>query len=144
MADALGLASSIIAVAELLVKVGVQCSTYCSGLKNARRDARQILNEADRFSATLKDLERLLSGPSSAKLRASRNLRRSILDCHLQLSMLFAKLEQGTRLQKITWPLKKGEISGIISKLQTYRSTIALDLQVDQRYATSHHRFHHC
>ncbi|KAM0259201.1 hypothetical protein ACHAQJ_003406 [Trichoderma viride] len=132
MADALGLVSSIISVVDLFIKVGVQCSMYCSDLKNTPRDIRQILNEADRFTATLKDLEKLLVGPNGAKLHSAQNVRRSVAESQLQLDELIAKLEQGTRLQRIIWPLKKEEVAGIINKLQKYRAAIALDLQVDQ------------
>lgn len=144
MAEPLGLVSSIITVVDLFIKVGVQCSIYCSGLKNAPRDVRQILNEADRFTATLKDLEHLLASPYGAKLHSSQNVHRSVADCRLQLDGLIARLEQGTRLQKIVWPLKKEEIAGIINRLQTYRAAIALYLQVDQTYASSSPRPHYC
>ncbi|UKZ48460.1 hypothetical protein TrVGV298_002685 [Trichoderma virens] len=150
MAEALGLVSSIIAVVDLFAKVGVLCSAYCSGLKNAPQDIRHILNEADRFTATLSDLKKLLESPNGAKLNSSQNVRRSVADCRLQLKDLITKLEQGTSLQKITspqkitwlhkitwlerisWPLKKGEVDGILHKLQKYRMAIVLDLQADQ------------
>lgn len=135
MADALGLVSSIIAVADLFIKVGVQCSVYCSGLKNAPRDIRLILNEADRFTATLKDLEKLLvTNPHGKKLSSLHNVLRIVEESRLQLQELAAKLERGTKLQKILWPLRKEEITGIIGQLQKYRAAIALDLQVDQTY----------
>ncbi|KAL7952087.1 WD40-repeat-containing domain protein [Trichoderma barbatum] len=132
MAEAIGLVASIIAVVDLFVKVGVQCSIYCSGVKNAPRDIRQTLNEADRFTATLKELRQLLAGPNGARLSTSQNIRRSVEDCRSQLEDLTAKLDLGTRLQRITWPLRKGEIVGIIEKLQKHRAAIALDLQVEQ------------
>ncbi|EHK47982.1 hypothetical protein TRIATDRAFT_262568 [Trichoderma atroviride IMI 206040] len=132
MAEALGLTSSIIAVVDLFIKVGVQCSIYCSGVKNAPHEIRQILNEADRFTATIKNLERLLAGPNGAKLDSSQNIRRSIGECRLQLIDLTTKLGQGTRLQRIAWPLKKGEMAGIIEKLQKHRDTIMSNLQIEQ------------
>ncbi|RFU81030.1 wd40 repeat [Trichoderma arundinaceum] len=132
MAETLGLVSSIASLIDLFIKVGVQCSLYCSGVKNAPRDIRQILNEADRFTATLKHLEQLLAGPNGAKLDSSQNICRSVADCRLQLDDLITKLERGTRLQRITWPLKKEDIIGILHRLQKYRAVIASDLQVDQ------------
>ncbi|KAF2466054.1 uncharacterized protein BDR25DRAFT_269130 [Lindgomyces ingoldianus] len=132
MAEALGLAASIITVVDLFVKVGVLCSVYCADLKTARRDARYILNEADKFTATLKDIERLLAGPNGAKIEASQNVRSGVADCRLQLDDLATKLEQGTRWKRITWPLKKEEVAGIVKKLEQYRAAISLDLQVNQ------------
>lgn len=135
MADTLGPISNVVAVADLFIKVGVQCSVYCSGLKNAPRDVRLILNEADRFTATLKGLEKLLINSShSKKLSSLQNILSIVEESRLQLQDLAAKLERGTKLQKITWPLRKEEVAGIIGRLEKYRAAIALDLQVDQTF----------
>lgn len=138
MADALGLVANIIAVVDLFIKVGAQCSIYCSGVKDAPRDIRQILNEADRTTATLEDLKRLLASPTGARLSSSQRVLRSVEDARLQLQDLAVKLERGLKtgkgasLQRLRWPLKKEEVAGIISQLQKCRAAIALDLQVDQ------------
>ncbi|PTB62058.1 hypothetical protein BBK36DRAFT_1186315 [Trichoderma citrinoviride] len=138
MADALGLFANIIAVVDLFIKIGVQCSIYCSGVKYAPRDIRQILNEADKTTATLEDLKRLLASPNGARLSSSQRILRSIGDARLQLQDLAVKLEgelrtgTGASLQRLRWPLKKEQVAGIISQLQKCRASIALDLQVDQ------------
>jgi hypothetical protein len=135
MADTLGPVSNVIALADLFIKVGVQCSVYCSGLKNAPRDVRLILNEADRFTATLKGVEKLLVNNShSQRLSSLQNILGIVEESRSQLQDLAAKLERGTKLQKIMWPLRKDEVAAIISQLQKYRAAIALDLQVDQTF----------
>jgi hypothetical protein len=88
MAEALGLAASVITVVDLFVKVGVLCSVYCASLKTVRRDVGYILNEADKFTATLKEADRLLAGPDGAQIVASQNVRRGVADCRLQLDDL--------------------------------------------------------
>ncbi|KAK3366546.1 hypothetical protein B0H63DRAFT_490543, partial [Podospora didyma] len=80
MAEALGLAANVIAVVDF-VKVGVLCSIYCTNLKTAPCDIRSLLHEADRVSATLKNVERLLAGPNRTKIDASQNIRRGVADC---------------------------------------------------------------
>jgi len=70
MADALGLAANIIAVVDLFVKVGVLCSVYCADLKGASKEIRDILKEADRFAATLWEVEKLLAGPNCTRINA--------------------------------------------------------------------------
>ncbi len=134
MAEALGLAAGVIAVVDLFIKIGVQCSVYCAGLRSAPRDIRDLLNESDRFTATLKDVERLLAGPHGTKIEASENIRRSVADCRLQLDDLAAKLERGTRYKKILWPLKKEEVAEVVKTLERWRVAISLDLQVNQTY----------
>lgn len=137
MAEAFGLAASVITVVDLFIKVGVLCSVYCAGLKTAQREVRYILNEADKFTATLKDVERLLAGPNGAKIEASQNVRRSVADGRLQLDDLATKLEQGTRWKKAIWPLTKEEVADIVKKLERCRATISLDLQVNQTCVAS-------
>ncbi len=137
MAEVLGLAASVIAVIDLFVKIGVLCSSYCAGVKKAPRDIRYILNEADRFTATLKDVEKILSGPNGAKFDASQNVQRGVADCQRQLGELAIKLEEGMKYKKITWPLKKEEVTDVVKNLERSRGAISLDLQINQTYVTS-------
>ncbi|KAJ4293221.1 hypothetical protein N0V90_008503 [Kalmusia sp. IMI 367209] len=132
MAEALGLAASVMTVIDLFVKVGVLCSVYCKDLRTARRDARYILNEADQFTATLEDVKRLLASPNVAKTKALQKVPGCIADCQLQLNILTAKLEQGTRLTRVIWPLKKEEVADIVKRLERCRAAILLDLQINQ------------
>lgn len=135
-AEAFGLAANIAAVFDLLIKVGIQCSIYCADVKTAPRDVRYINNEIDRFGATLKDVKRLLNGPNCAVIEASKNLRRGVEDCKLQLAHLAAKLEEGNGVgwKRLTWPLKKGEANGLVQKLEQCRTAISLDLKAKQTY----------
>jgi hypothetical protein len=137
MADALGLAASVITVVNLFIKVGVLCSVYCADLKTAPRDVRYILNEADRLTATLNDVERLLAGPNGARIEASQNVCRGVADCRRQLGDLAAKLEEGTRYKRIMWPLKKEEVTDIIKNLERCRAVISLDLHINHTYVAT-------
>lgn len=137
MADAFGLAVNVITVVDLFVKVGVLCSVYFADLKTARRDARYILNEADKFTATLKDVKRLLAGPNGVKIEASQNVCRGVEDCRLLLQDLVVKLEVGTTYQWIMWPLKKEEVIDMIKKLERCRAAISMDLHINQTYVAS-------
>jgi len=131
MAEALGLAASVIAVVDLFAKIGVLCSHYCADLKGARREVRGILNEADSFSHTLGDVEKLLSSPNGSKINPI-NIQRTIDDCRVLLGDLAVKLQQGTRWQWMKWPLKKEEVTQILQKLARWRAAIALELQINQ------------
>jgi hypothetical protein len=134
MADALGLAVNVIAVVDLLVKIGVLCSEYCTGLKTARHDVRYILNEANKLAATLSDVKLLLAGPNGAKIEASHNVRRGVTDSQLLLNDLASKLEAGIRYKWMLWPLKKEEVMNIIKKLERCTAAISIDLQLNQMY----------
>lgn len=139
MAETIGLAVNIATVVDLLVKVGVQCSFYCAGVKTAPNDVRDILEEADKFRATLQNAEQLLSGPHRARIEASQCLHRGINDGKSQLADLVAKLGQGrtTKGWRALWPLKKAEVTGRIQSLERCRTAISLDLQFHQTYVIS-------
>ncbi|PTB71314.1 WD40 repeat-like protein [Trichoderma longibrachiatum ATCC 18648] len=142
MAEAIGLAASIIGVVELFAKVAKQCSEYYSGVKNAPQDIQRIRNEAEQTRATFEDLKRLLAGPNGGRLSSSQRILKTVEESRLQLQELFSKLEGGLRKRKgmrarlhlwrLTWPLKQEEVAGLIDRLQKFRAVIALDLQVDQ------------
>ncbi len=100
----------------------------CTDRKTAPRGVRDILNEADKLSATLKDVERLLAGPIGAKLELSQNTRRGVADCLVHLRRLTAKVEEGTRYKRVVWPLKKGEMANIVQNMERCRAAISLDV----------------
>ena len=130
MAGTFGLGVNIATVVDLLVKVGVQCSLYCSGVKSAPRDVKHILDEADRLGTTLRDVDQLLQGPNGEKIDSSQNIRRTLEDCQRQLKNLAAKLKPRPTWKRLVWPLKKEEVTAITEKLGQYRSAISFDLHV--------------
>ncbi|VUC33404.1 unnamed protein product [Clonostachys rosea] len=140
MAETLSLAVNVATVIDLFIKVGVQCSEYCAGVKAAPREVRSILNEADRLGATLKEVTRLLNGPNGPGVEASQSIHGCVEDCRLQLELLAVKLKQG-RASSLKWPFRKGEVAEIITKIERCRSSISLDLQIHQatQLASIHH-----
>jgi DNA-binding transcriptional MerR regulator len=132
MAETFGLAVNIATVFDLLVKVGVQCSLYCSGVKSAPREIKYVLDEADRLGTTLRDINQLLNGPNGEKIDSSQNIRRTLEDVERQLKDLADKLKPGPTWKRLVWPLKKGEVAAITERLGQGRSAISFDLQVYQ------------
>jgi hypothetical protein len=72
MAEALGLAASVIAVVELSAKVASLCFEYYTNVKNARDDITCLQREADGLKVTLQQVLSLLNGPNGTKLEDSR------------------------------------------------------------------------
>jgi hypothetical protein len=140
MAEALGLAASVIAIIELSAKVASLCFEYYNNVKNARDDIARLQREADRLKDTLKQIQSLLNGPNGAKLRASQNLHNGVADCLLQLADLETKLEPGKRHRvmrhfggrALKWPFKNEEVEGIVKDLGRCKEMISLGLQVGQ------------
>ncbi|CAI6090971.1 unnamed protein product [Clonostachys chloroleuca] len=129
MAELFGLAVNVATVVDLFIKVGVQCSEYCAGVKAAPREVRSILKEADRLVVTLGEVKRLLDGPNGPQVEASQNIHKCVEDCRLQLTLIVAKLQQGTEARGLKWPFKKGEVADIITKIERCRASISLDFR---------------
>ncbi|PQE09262.1 Vegetative incompatibility HET-E-1 protein [Rutstroemia sp. NJR-2017a BBW] len=140
MAEALGIASSVIAVIDLSAKVASWCSEYYANVKNAPDDIKRLQGETQRLSETLEEVQSLCNGPNSAKLQASQSLRDGIMECKKQLARLESKLTPGTK-QKVMkhfgahalkWPFKTKEVDSIMKKLKSCKDSISFNLQVDQ------------
>ena len=142
MAEALGLATSVIAVIDLSAKVASWCSEYYANVKNARDDIERLQREAQGLKATLERVHSLCDGPNGVGLQNSQSLREGVEDCQKQLAQLEAKLEPRTKnklmirygIRALKWPLKSNEVGTIMEKLGNCKDNISFSLQVDQEY----------
>lgn len=142
MAEALGIAASVIAVIDLSAKVASRCSEYYANVKNASDDIERLQREAQGLRAILERVQSLCDDPNGVKLQQSQSLRDRVKDCKKQLAQLETKLEPRTRnklmsrygMRALRWPLKSNEVDGIIKKLGNCKDNISFSLQVDQEY----------
>ena len=142
MAEALGLAASVITVIDLSAKIASRCSEYYANVKNARDDIERLQREAQGLKAALERVQALCDGPNGIKLQESQSLREGVKDCQKQLAQLETKLEPRTRdklmsrygMRALRWPLKSKEVDGIMKKLGNCKDNISFSLQVDQEY----------
>jgi hypothetical protein len=142
MAEALGLAASVIAVIDLSAKVALRCSEYYANVKNARDDIERLQREAQGLEAILRRVHSLCDGPNNVRLQDSQSLREGVKDCQKQLAQLEKKLQLRTTeklmsrygKRALKWPLKSKEVDGIIKTLRNCKDNISFSLQVDQEY----------
>ncbi|KAF7506684.1 hypothetical protein GJ744_011513 [Endocarpon pusillum] len=142
MAEAFGLAASVITVIDLSAKVASQCSEYYTNVKNAREDIERLRREAQGLKATLERVQSLCDGPNGMQLQESQRLLEGVKDCKKQLAQLETKLEPRTRnkwmsrygMRALRWPLKSKEVDGIMKKLADCKGNISFSLQVNQEY----------
>jgi hypothetical protein len=140
MAEALGLAASVIAVIDLSAKVASRCSEYYANVKNAPDDIERLQREAQGIKATLERIQSLCDGPNGVMLQESQSLREGVKDCQKQLAQLETKLEPRTTnklmsrygIRALRWPLKSKEVDRITKKLGNCKDNISFSLQVDQ------------
>ncbi|KAH8661168.1 hypothetical protein BGZ61DRAFT_485518 [Ilyonectria robusta] len=140
MAEAVGLAASVIAIIDLSAKVAVLCLDYSTAVGNARADITRLRHRLDDLGTTLQGVRHLLDDPSSQALATSRRLVDSVDACTSELAQLQSRLDPGKArkamrrfgIRALKWPFDSKEVSDIVSNLERYERTITLGLQIDQ------------
>lgn len=140
MAEALGVASSVIAVVDLSAKVLSLCLQYSREVKNAKDDIERLREEVTYFQSTTEQLGILIQGPRGQELNASQQLESTIEDADLTLRKLAQELQPSTSrkamsrigVRALKWPFESKAIEGTIQHLARCRGNILLALNVDQ------------
>lgn len=140
MAEAVGLAASVIAVIDLSAKVTTLCFQYSTTVGNARADITRLQSRLNDISVCLRGAHRVLHGPNNQALTISRELIDSLNCCKSELVQVQNRLDPGKArktmrrlgLRALKWPFDNKEVSGIVSNLEHYKQTIMLCLQADQ------------
>ncbi|KAK4220807.1 hypothetical protein QBC38DRAFT_163141 [Podospora fimiseda] len=139
-------AASVIAVIQLVERVGTLCSKYIKAVKNAKSDIERLQGELDRLRIILKDADELLQGPNAARLQTSQRFNGKLKECSLELNNLENKLKlkldtgkQGkfmTRLRlhasKLKWPFESEDVNGLTRSLKRFQDELSASLNVDQ------------
>ncbi|EXL39771.1 hypothetical protein FOCG_17623 [Fusarium oxysporum f. sp. radicis-lycopersici 26381] len=140
MAEALGVASSVIAVVDLSAKVFSLCSQYSREVKNAKDDIERLREEVATFQAATKKLQILVEGPRGKELSASRKLKSAIEDGLSRLESLQQQLQPSTGrktmsrfgLRALKWPFESKDVERTIQNLERCRGNISFALNMDQ------------
>jgi hypothetical protein len=140
MTEALGIASSVIAVVELSAKVFSLCLQYSREVNNAKDDIEGLRKEVAAFQNITKELGALIDGPRGRELKASQHLVSAIEDGHSTLEKLEQRLRPSTGrkamsrlgMRALKWPFESKEVKGTIEDLERCRGNISLALNIDQ------------
>ncbi|KAJ5119729.1 WD40-repeat-containing domain protein [Penicillium atrosanguineum] len=138
--DGLSSAASVIAVIQLTGSLVKLCGGYIREVKDARDQILRLQYAFAGLQGTLQDLYKFLQSTDGSALPTSSRLVRNITDCLTDLCLLEARLDLGggkkmmrkMGLRALKWPLKCAEVEGIIQKMERYKSSFLLSLQVDQ------------
>jgi hypothetical protein len=138
MAEALGLAASIIAVSQLTTTV----VHYLDGVRNASEDVRSLreeLTNTSRILYQLRDLATLFSDsnipfPAIQTLQASGGPLEQFKKILEALSSQLGRDERGFKhvSRLVGWPLRKDEVKEILASLERYKTLFLLALSNDQ------------
>lgn len=135
--EALGLATSIIAVIQLAGKITSLGYGYISSAKRAPNDIRELLEEISSLAKTLVALKNLELSPGK-QLEALHSLDEPLWGCLLELERLESKLKKsvgglGWRrfMSSIKWPFKEAENLQIMARIERYKSLFIIALGTD-------------
>ncbi|EGU72238.1 hypothetical protein FOPG_19714 [Fusarium oxysporum f. sp. conglutinans race 2 54008] len=140
MAEALGVASSVIAVVDLSAKVISWCVRYAKDVKSAKDDIEKLHQEVAAFQDTTKKLKALVEGPCGKELSASQQLVSTIEDGRSRLEKLEQQLQPPTHRKVMSrfgarafkWPFEYKDVEETIQNLLRCRENISLALNIDQ------------
>ncbi|KAJ5936835.1 WD40-repeat-containing domain protein [Penicillium verhagenii] len=138
--DAISSASSVIAVIQLTGSIAKFCGGYIQEVKDARNEIFALQQAITGLEGTLQDLQKLLQSNNGTVLSTSSQVVSNMTECQADLRALEVKLDPGkgkklmrkVGLRALKWPLKRAEVEGIVQKLERYKSSFLLSLQVDQ------------
>ncbi|KAM0542193.1 hypothetical protein ACHAO7_010082 [Fusarium culmorum] len=127
MAEALGVASSVIAVVDLSAKVINWCVQYAKDVSHAKEDKKRLAEELTRLNLASVNACNLLNGPHGSRLKASHVLYLATVDSQSQLKRIEGQLtERGGQgkvgFEALKWPFKSKDVQSVIQDLDRSRS----------------------
>ena len=148
MAEALGIAASILTVIDITNRVLSFCRNYAAAAKGAPWELSKLTTELKSLSRTLDSIKEL---HSSHGIDAEGPLAEAVIAyCRegglitKELKGLEKKLgvpnwiEQGSRgaafLQALKWPLKEKEVKKILDSIERWKSSLDLALTASHRF----------
>ncbi|KAK6706721.1 hypothetical protein SNK05_010600 [Fusarium graminearum] len=137
MAEALGVASSVIAVVDLSAKVINWCVQYAKDVSHAKEDKKRLAEELTRLNLASVNACNLLNGPHGSRLKASHVLYLATVDSQSQLKRIEGQLaERGGQgkvsFEALKWPFKSKDVQSVIQDLDRCTKAIYSALEVDQ------------
>ncbi|KAH7490452.1 hypothetical protein FOMA001_g2256 [Fusarium oxysporum f. sp. matthiolae] len=137
MAEALGVASSVIAVVDLSAKVINWCIRYAQDVSHASEDKNRLVDEVSRLNLASVNARDLLDGPRGSRLEASHALYLATVNSQSQLRRIESRLVGGSGqgnigFEALKWPFKSKNLQSVIQDLDWCTKAIYLALEVDQ------------
>ncbi|CAG8089958.1 unnamed protein product [Penicillium nalgiovense] len=143
--DPLSGAASVIAVIQLTGVILQICGKYLNNVKSAKHDIQRFQEKVAALSQVLHSLDELIRGSDGNKLTATQDLVGNIAKCSSALTNLKERINPETTqkqmrkwgLRALKWPLARSEVDFAIMELESYKTSFALSLQVDQTRLTN-------
>jgi hypothetical protein len=145
MAEAVGLAASIIAVVELSAKLTSITYGCLASIKNAPQEARELAKELVSLDNVLNAVrDRIVKGQHVTILKKLYEPGGTLRVCEEELNTLVTALEpkdssKGARaIERVTWPFKEGRLQKQIDRIRMHKELIELALSTDHLWVPLH------
>lgn len=142
MADALGLAASVIAV-DMAGKVTALAYGYIAKVKRSRKELDRLVNELHSLRLVLISLQEYAEANStqSTALGKLNSLSGPLQGCTRELQDLQLKLEPprsgiGGIIDRLEWPMKEADTLQHIDRIEKHKTLFILALSTDQMWVT--------
>ncbi|KAF8508663.1 hypothetical protein JB92DRAFT_3120727 [Gautieria morchelliformis] len=140
IAAALGLSGCVITVLQLTAATISACLSYGSGVKNASKDKKIIIDQLFGLQKVLETIRRLVEDDETAASSRLPALNELLLRCGGELESLNMTLERDLgrrgRMQALIWPLKESEVHKALDKLGKLQDLLTTSMDVDQTRLT--------
>ncbi|RPB12820.1 hypothetical protein P167DRAFT_145540 [Morchella conica CCBAS932] len=135
MADGLGLAASIIAVLQITTSVASLSYQYLNSAIRAPDSLRELTLEFQTLIEILSRLKVCAQDPQAVTLRTVKN---SLHVCHKEMLGLQEKLKpRKSFLGRLRWPLDEKDIQGYLGRIERFKSSFSLALEIEQLACTN-------
>ena len=149
MAEAIGLAASIVALATVALKLADAGYEYIGKVKNAEKDIKQLVEELKSLAKLLEPLKdsdeaNKVADPPRSDLDSSRGLADCLLnDCQNLLNQLDPSLPKkpesssskilgklGMQKKRFGWPFDEKDTRQVIDRIERFKTSLGLKLQL--------------
>ncbi|KAK2809062.1 hypothetical protein FQN50_004115 [Emmonsiellopsis sp. PD_5] len=138
--EALSAAASVITIVEVSAKAAASCLKYINRVKASNVERKLLQDGVKSLLDTLNHVARLLDGPNSSKLFATKELHQAVHDCLSELEELEKRLRPKTHrkitliahLGNLKWPFEGNEAERRLARIKECRETLSLALNIDQ------------
>jgi len=133
MAEAVGLAASIAGLANLTLSVVSALYKYGSDFKSAPAHSEQLRKELADLQTLCKIVEETVKVTTNGlpeALDGQVNGFKTILEAMLER----AAIQKSIGLRRLKWPFDKAENAEYITKIERFKSTLNLIVNIEQTY----------
>lgn len=134
MAEAIGLAASLIGIIQLAGLTASISYGYISGVKRAPQDLRDLTDELQALSNVIVTLKIHTDENSEIPGSVLHMLEKPLEACARELEELLEKLKMKGIIDRLKWPLREKETAQWVERIERHKTFFMFALNTDQMW----------